>query len=245
MKSLADAEWSALESLRDKINGISTASQLAVAAQTACELFTSSFESVVLVRLFIVLPFEKLPAAEQAFASRLAAGGRSLTRKTRVLCLVGTSGAKKRWSDRTASVGHLAIPLIDADSVAGAPMIAKLLSDLNVDLKALDDGRPIVTRHMLGGKNGVFYVAEAKTAQDARGRQIVADTAFVRDNDIGTVFGMGGSYADGTLAVMVVFCNEHLERSVVDRYASFIASFKMATAALLENGQIFHESKGV
>lgn len=50
---------------------------------------------------------------------------------------------------------------------------------------------------------------------------------------------MGGAYVDGTLAVMVIFCNERLERSIVDRYASFISSFKMATAPLLKSGQIF------
>ena len=71
------------------------------------------------------------------------------------------------------------------------------------------------------------------------GRQIVADSAFVRENGIKTVFGMGGAYVDGTLAVMIVFCNEPLERMVVDRYGSFISSFKMATASLLASGRIF------
>jgi len=239
MKSLAAAEWSDLEALRVRVGATATSTQISAAAQGVCDLFTEAFESILLARLFLVLPFEGLPARESAFARRLVEQSRPIPGRTRVLCLLGSSGKKPAWRDRTTSAGHLAIPLLDADAVAAAPMVAKLLSDLNVDLKALDDGRPIATRQMLGGNNGIFYVPDAQKDQDAMGRQIVADSAFVRENGIKTVFGMGGAYVDGTLAVMIVFCNETLERMVVDRYGSFISSFKMATASLLASGRIF------
>jgi hypothetical protein len=118
-------------------------------------------------------------------------------------------------------------------------MIAKLLADLEVDLVGLDDGRPIVTRRMLGGNNGTFYVRDAQDARDERGRSIIADQEFARQHDVHTVFGMGGAYLDGTLALAVVFSSETLERGIVDRYPSFISTFKMATAALLTAGRIY------
>ena len=239
MNSLAAADWPQLEALRERVGASSAAANVSVAAQAVCDLFTESFDSIVLARLFLVLPFKALPAREQAFAERLVEKSRLLRDTTPTLCLLGTSGKNAAWRERANSVRHLAIPLLGAESVAGAPMIAKLLSDLNIDLKALDDGRPIATRQMLGGKNGVFYVLDAQQDRDASGRHIVADTAFVRDHRIATVFGMGGAYVDGTLAVMVVFCDEHLERNIVDRYASFIASFKMATTNLLQARRIF------
>src|ERR1700742_3529949 len=109
MKSLAAAEWSALEALRGRIGATSTSPQISAAAQVVCELFTESFESVMLARLFLVLPFDGLPARETAFARRLVDPSRPIPGNTRILCFLGTSGTKPAWRDRTTSVGHLAI----------------------------------------------------------------------------------------------------------------------------------------
>jgi hypothetical protein len=130
--------------------------------------------------------------------------------------------------------------LLDSNSVSDAPMIAKLLSDLDVDLRILDDGRPIATRMMPGGRNGTFYVSDALTERDGRNRFIIPGRDFVEKLGIRTVFGMGGTYVDGTLVVAILFCAEQVDRLTVDRFPSFISSFKMATARLAQEQMIFH-----
>jgi hypothetical protein len=239
MRSLSEATWADIEALREQVLRASERPRLVQAASELCRLFVEQFDSIVLARVFAVLPLAALPQAERSFAKRLTGDAGGLTDATKILSLLGTRGREAAWNERLSSESHLAIPLLNATSVRAAPMVAKLLSDLDVDLQALDDGRPIVTRQMLGGRNGVFYVPEAASSVDSAGRHIVPAHDFVAKHGIRTVFGMGGAYVDGTLAVMVVFCDEALERAVVDRFASFISSFKMATAALQAEESIF------
>ena len=111
------------------------------------------------------------------------------------------------------------------------------MGDLEIDLPQLTDGRPtIATRRMLGGTNATFYVADAPKAVDSDGRQIIPDQTFVKTHGIRTVFGMGGAWLDGTLAVAIFFTTELLERLTVDRFPSLISNFKMATAKLAASG---------
>jgi hypothetical protein len=238
MKSFADASWQQIEALREDVAGTGDAATLVEAGQRFVELFRGAFDSIVLARSFIVLPANALPATERAFAARLA-GATPLTDATRVLCLLGSTGRSTNWNDRSASQAHLAIPLLSAAAVHEAPMIAKLLSDLGVDLQALDIGGSIATRQMLGGLNGTFFVQDARTALDAHGRHVIAAEGFAEAFGIRTVFGMGGAYVDGTIAVAIFFCSEELDRLVVDRFPSFISSFKMATAKILREGRVF------
>lgn len=212
---------------------------LAGAAQGFVDAFCARCPSVVLARLFLVLPFDELPEPDRDFARRFANGDARLKPSTRVLSLLGSAGHEPAYGGRHNSQGHLAIPLLDRQFVKGIPMITKLLADLEVDLQALDDGRPIATRRMLGGQNSTFYVSEAGSARDGEGRAIIPARDFVDAHRVATVFGMGGAYVDGTLAVSILFTQEALDRSVADRFASFISTFKMATSSLLQNKAIY------
>jgi hypothetical protein len=65
----------------------------------------------------------------------------------------------------------------------------------------------------------------------------------VRAQNVGSVFGMGGAYLDGTLAVAVFFTDEKsLDSPFADRFASLISTFKMATSKLLADGRIYRAS---
>ena len=241
MTLLGKTEWSEIERLRE-IAGATHASTVESAAQGFATAFFDAFSSVALARLFIVLPFTELPPRERAFATRLAGGDSRLRPTTPVLALLGTRGREPAWNSRSLSSEHLSIPLVDRTFVEGAPMIAKLLADIDVDLAALDDGRPIATRRLLGGKNGMFYVADAATAVDRRDRYVIPDQAFVAKYDIHTVFGMGGAYVDGTLVVGILFTTEKLERFLADRFPSLIGNFKIATTKLIEQRRIFNDA---
>jgi hypothetical protein len=238
---LVETTWSTIEQLRAAVSQTARAS-LQEAAQDFAALFADGFSSVVLARVFVVVPFEALPAAEQQFAAAFVSHDARLGPRTPVLSLLGTSGREPGWNTRGASRGHLAIPLLDRQYVEQAPMIARLLADLEIDLKNLDDGRPIATRRMLGGRNGTFYVPDAQSARDEQGRAIIPAQDFVMQHEIRTVFGMGGAYLDGTLVLAIVFCSEALDRLVVDRFPSFISNFKMATAQLQGQGRIYAAS---
>jgi hypothetical protein len=233
-----DATWAQINALRDQITN-SRSGSVEGAANSFVAGLTDTFESVVLARVFVVLPFAELQPAEREFATLLAGGDLRLTPATPCLLLLGTRGREPSWNDRTQSRAHRTIPLIDRAFVRSAPMLAKLLADLEIDLRALDAGQPIEVRRMLGAHNGTFYVPDAQSACDGEGRLIIADREFVAEHAVRTVFGMGGAYANHTLVIAIVFTTELLERLVVDRFPSLISNFKMATSSLLDREQIY------
>jgi hypothetical protein len=239
MLTFESATWSDIEALRTSV--MTPAGSVEEASQRFATQFTTRYSSVVLARVFLVRPFGSLPAGEQAAARELSNDDRLLNDATPVLVLLGTAGRSADWNERTRSRKHRAIALLSSEHVNGIPMIAKLLGDLEVNLSGLDNGKPIVTRRLLGGRNAAFYVPDAPTALDGQGRHIIPAQDFVRRYEVSTVFGMGGAYLDGTLAVTVLFTTETLQRPVVDRFPSVISNFKMATTELLSKGRLFQD----
>lgn len=238
---LAETDWAALEDFRTDF-GAARYMHVVEGAQAFVGGFAARFPSVALARLFIVLPLERLPPFDQSAARRLVDDQRRLKPDTPVLSLLGSAGHDPAYLGRLESRRHLAIPLLDRAYVQSIPMVTRLLGDLDVDLLALDEGRPIVTRRMLGGQNAAFYVADARTARDESGRAIIPAQDFIEAHDIATVFGMGGAYVDGTLVAAVLFCQENLDRLRAERFQSFISTFKMATAELLQSGHVYPSS---
>jgi hypothetical protein len=238
MLAFRASDWSTINGLRERIMARQNTTVME-GAQHFTEEFAQTFSSLVLARVFLIVPWSAVPTADRDFGRPPLRSDKRLEPKTRVLSLLGTAGVDPRWRDRSLSQGHLVVPLLDRTHVEEIPMIAKLLADLEVDFAALDDGRPIATRRMLGGRNGTFFVPDAQTAADDRGRFVIPSRDFVTERGIRTVFGMAGAYANGTLAVAIVFTNEIIARETVDRFPSLISNFKMATAALLESGAIY------
>ena len=234
---LSDADWPQINELRKTIEA-SAPSSVEDAAQRFATLFVETFSSIVLARVFIVHPFEEASALDQTFAMKLVGDDPRVNAKTPTLCLLGTRGREDDWNHRERSTGHLAIPLLKS-LVANTPMIAKLLADLELDHADLDDGFASTTQKMLGSTNGKFFVQSAPTAVDSRNRPIIPGRSFVKQYDVKTVFGMGGSYFDGMLAVVIFFTNEQLEKVVADRYASFISTFKTVTTRLQQKRLIY------
>jgi hypothetical protein len=238
MAALSESTWPDVERLRD-ILAKGEWPSVESAAGAFAKSFCDSFSDIALVRVFAVMPVSQVPPRERDFAQQFASDDPRFGPKTRALTLLGTHGRELAWNDRRLSRGHLCIPLIDRAFVDAAPMIAKLLADTDVDLAAFDDGRPIVTRKLLGGKNGMFFVPDALSATDGRDRFVIADRTFVERHAIRTVFGMAGAYLDGTLIMIIVFSGALISRMIVDRFPSLISNFKMATSRLVEERRIF------
>jgi hypothetical protein len=240
MQSFQSSQLSDVEALRTKI--CESFASIEAAAQGFARTLATCCPTTVLARVFIVLPLSKLSPSDRKFAAELVSNDRSLSDKTPVLCLLGTAGREARWCDRTLSVGHRAIPLLGAAFVQSVPMLAKLFADLDVSLLHLDDGKTLDMRRLPGGLNEAFYVDDARVAEDARGRRVIPSKDFVDEYGVRTVFGMGGAYVDGTLAVAIVFTSESIDRKTVDRFPSLISSFKTSTATLLRDGRLYRES---
>jgi hypothetical protein len=235
---IADTTWPEIERLRSNVAGETPATLLA-AAQQFSGLFLDTFSSIVLARVFLVLPYARLPAGEREFAKAFVSDDARLVETTPVLSLLATRGRQPEWNDRERSQGHRAIPLLDHAFVRSAPMIAKLLADLEIELPGVDEVGFVASRRMLGGLNGTFYVQNAQTTLDSLGRAVIPAQDFVTKHQIRTVFGMGGAYLRGELALAILFTTEELDRLVVDRFPSLISNFKMATARLVDAGHIY------
>ena len=237
---LATSTLQDVDGVRSTVHGTAWGS-VEQAAQATAEAFVQQFPSIVLARLFALVPFASLPADEQAFARALVKSDARLGPRTLVLTLLGTAGAEPSWNARQASVGHRAIPLLDQGFIEEIPMIAALLHELEVDVTRVDNAA-IAMRRLLGGKNGRFYVADAAAARDGRGRHIIAGRDFVERHQVKTVFGMGGAYVDGTIVVAIAFSSESVPVQVVDLFPSIIGNFKMATMGMAAKGHWFAQA---
>ena len=248
MASFRSATWPEINAFRERIaTEASSAHWLTDAAQGLSAALLKEFTSVVLARVFAVVPFARLPELDAEVALRFAeqvGAVELLVPSTPVLSLLGSSGVATAWNNRAFSSGHLAIPLLSKQLVEGAPMLAQLLADLKLDLACLDDARPIDSKRMMGGTNQRFYVQSAKTALDAKGRFIIPARDFVLEYRVETVFGMAGAYVDGMIVAAIVFTTEKLEVQEVDRFPSIIANFRMATTPAVMARRIFAPISG-
>ena len=226
-------EW-----LAQRLAGATSVEQ---AAQRFTTALSERFHSSVMVRLYSTVPFGELPAKERVFAKDLAASAdvMALRPQTPVLVLFGTRGRRPEWNDRQSSQGHLAIPLCNAAFVDEIPMLASLLREIGLDLHWLDSPGETLTRRLVGGFNGVFYVPNARVGRDGRGRPVIPNQDFVSSFDVKTVFGMGGAYPYGSFVSAIVFTTESLSRAAAERFAPLVSVFKAATLNLVSEGALF------
>ena len=234
-------EWS--RTLRSVEQQVEQSGALEVAGTiVARELFEHFSGATALARVYAVVPYCDLDPEVTRFVDGLASGSSPPARlgpTTPVLTLLGTHGVKEEWCDRRKSAGHRVIPLVSAAFVQKIPMVARLLKELGVDLAWLDDSPDVSARRLLGGFNGVFYVDDAASAQDAQGRLIIPAQDFVAEQGIKTVFGMGGFYPDGTLVAIIVFAREHVTKTQVERLTSLISLFKGQTFGIVRAKRFF------
>jgi hypothetical protein len=238
---ICNASWDGIQALHDFLGNMRDAKTVGDVAQRFVERLVADFSSLALARMFVVVPLGDLPPEEQELANQLAQTlGRPtpVSLRTPTLCLLGTMGKEPEWQRRERSRGHRAIPLLDRQLVDGAPMIAALLSSMQVDLEKLQGDEAVQLRSLVGGFNARFYVRDARSSVDAQNRHIIASQDFVAKYAIRTVFGMGGAYKNGAHAVAILFTRELLEPLHVDRFPSLIGSFKLATAPLVEAGAL-------
>lgn len=222
---------------------VKKAKSLEEAAQGLASAIHSQFdESVVLIRLFITVPFENLPLANKDFVEKLAksaGAGPGLKPTTPVLSLIGTRGQEADWNDRNKSKGHMGIPLISSAFVGAIPMISRLLKELGVPLDWVDSHDSEMIKKTVGQSAGLFFVDDAASAIDAEKRKIIAAQDFVSKYKVKSVFGTGEAYASGQMLVNIAFCRDGFGRPVAENFPGLISSFKNDTQALVAGKKIF------
>jgi hypothetical protein len=228
--------WSRVEAQAAAAGFLEEAAQALAAA-----LYAQFKESLVLARLFVTVPFAELPKANQEFVRRLAEdaeGPADLKPTTPVLSLVGTCGTQADWRDRRRSKGHVGIPIVSSSFVGAIPMVSRLLKELGVPVEWVDSHDSAVIVNAIGSTAGLFFVENAATARDAEGRSVISPD-FVSQHSVASVFGVGGAYSTGQIAVITAFCRSQFARSVAERFLALATFFISKTAQLAESGRIF------
>jgi hypothetical protein len=201
-------------------------------------VYTSLGSAVVLARVFAVVSAGALPSAERAYArARAAQAGHTLAEDSQVLALMATRGTRPAWNERHRSLDHRAVPLASPDYVASVPMIASLLGDLGAELRPQPEGK--ATWVCGTGTIGTFYVFDARTSVDARGRLTIPSREFVHEHDVRTVLGVGGTVRGGTLFAMILFARQHVTRSVAVRLVPVATDFASLVQDAVDGGRIF------
>ena len=245
MATLSQFNKSEMRTLERRFQkAIHAASALEVAAQTyARTVYEPLRDSIVLLRVFVTMPFEALPAENQAFVRSLSesAGiGGQISADTLVLSLLGTMGLESAWCDRRNSANHIGIPLVSHDFIAEIPMISRMLKQFGVNLDWIDRKDKAVFGTTFGTQSGVFYVDDAATAVDGQGRKIIPAQDFVERYGIKTVYGIGGGYLGTPVyATIIAFCRDSIEGERVETFRSHIDRFKVETESLVQAGRIF------
>lgn len=218
-------------------------STLAEAAQTTTSLLYETFAgSIALARLFVTVPFGKLPLENRRFVNHLAENKGIIAEigdETPVLSLLGTRGKMPNWNDRRLSAGHIGIPLTSSAFINEIPMIANLLQNMGVNLTSFDhQDMHLVTKTII--TSAIFYVEDAAKTVDKQGRKIIAAQDFVDEHGIKTVFGLGGTYtmADVFLT-LIIFCRETVEKSRAERLVSVLAAVKANSLSLVSRDAFF------
>jgi hypothetical protein len=248
MVRLADYSVAEVRALQDRLRqALETADSLEGAAQRLTELVTAEFgTTVVLARAYATIPFRLLPIQNRQFVQKVAREGgveALLTPEMPILSLVGTHGSNPDWQNWRTSRNHIGIPLASAAFVESMPMVSALLSDLpsvGVTRPAHSKAASGLIHRLIGGDgSSIFHVDDAKKAVDRRGRKVIPSQQFVLAYDIKTVFGMGGSWPDGSLSAFVVFTRETISLAVVRRLAPLMTVFRSCTTSLVMRGRYF------
>jgi hypothetical protein len=206
-------------------------------------LYDALSESIILARLFATIPFAELPEPNKAFVRNLAQStgiSELIKERTLVLSLLGSKGARPEWNDRRNSKGHIGIPLASSDFIDRIPMMSRLLKQLGSGIDWIDSTDTELVAKTFKDLSGVFFVRDAATEDDNKGRRIIAAQDFVAEEKVKTVFGIGGCYLGTSLFfTTIVFIREFLDKERVERFMLQANKFKTATLKLVTEGKIF------
>jgi hypothetical protein len=194
-----------------------------------CVDLHSGARSCALARFYATLPYAALePGLRHYVGDR--AGMTSPPPDMRCLALLGTAGDEPAWNSRHLSRGHRVIPLPSAEIVRSAPMIARLIEDLGVDLEAVVAGTKPRQSASEPRTYDVFHVEQALGSP-----VIPAQDEFVVPFAIRSVVGFGGVLRSGELFAVVLFSRAHIPAASASRFRTIALDIRSALFTLSES----------
>ena len=191
-----------------------------------------------LVRLFMTVPHHSLDSSRQQFVANTFPD-LVLDPDTRCLTLLGTVGDEAAWCTVDESEGHQAIPLMNAESVSEIPMIARLLSEFELDVEqVLRPGPDMMLEEESAGFR-FFHVEDAKDSPFIPGQE------FVTDKGIRSVLGFGGFLFTGHLFTVIVFSKVHISRETANLFRAVALGVRLAILPLVEERIIACEQRSL
>jgi len=235
------ADFEILVNSVKRIKGMDTAED---SAQAFIDIIYEYFQaSLVLLRLFLSVPYAALPTQEKQLVDKKSndSGTAHLYNDgTPVLTLLGTRGQKSEWNERHKSQGFRCIPLVSSAYVSSLSMLSMQFKKMGFDLRLLDAwDKTIVAIGHADEYSGMLYVHHAGIDKDEQGRMIVPHQAFVAENNIKSVVGFGGGYPNHpTIATLFAFTNEILSESMIKPFASLLEAYISISKGLVGSGRI-------
>ncbi len=222
---------------------IADAHSLDVASQLFTDtLFKQFEEDAALIRVYSTVAYGDLPAETQKFVHAIADDNGVTDRlhgETPVLSLMGTTGKEEAWCDRRLSHGHMGIPMVSSAFVDAIPMVSRLLQQMGVGIDWIDSTDLRTAVSGAAQMSGFFYVPNASTEKDAKGRLVIPAQDFVTDYRIKTVSGVGATYSSGTMAVAIVFATRSVTIAATRHLQPLIDAFVSSTTGLVQHGALF------
>lgn len=216
------------------------ATRMENAAEAIVRHFYEQFESVrdgkkacVLVRFYKTHRYERLEPELQRFADHLLAD--KPHESLRCLTLLASAGVEPDWCDRRRSRGHQVIPLVSAEMVEQAPMIAQLIKGLGLDVQEVVKPGVAIMRSQKGKSFSVLHVEEALGS-----RFIPAQTDFVVPYGVRSVVGFGGELRSGELFTVIIFSRVPISEDVAERFRHIALDAKYALFRIDED-RVFAE----
>ena len=224
--------------LREVLSG---APCLEVSAHRTCRFLydelhgPNALHACALVRCYKTHAFGALEPELQSFAQGIL--GSETPRPTmKCLTLMATAGESASWNSRHLSRGHRAIPLPSPEIVEKAPMIAQLIKELGVELKAVLQPSPELIKELAGKRYGVFHVETALGSP-----YIPAQEDFVVRYGIKSVIGFGGMLFTGDLFAVIMFSTVRVPATAADRFKTIALDVKGAFSRFNED-TVFNKS---
>ncbi len=209
------------------LRGAPAAESMEEAAEWVVELLWRSLvgaegeRACALLRCFKTHALSRLPGDLAEVARAALVGDEAAERDVLCLTLLASRGDEPEWMGRLGSRGHRAIPLESVAVVERAPMIARLIQQMGMEVRDVLAPTPDFLLDAEQRAFGVFHVAEA------RGSGYVPAQGFVTEQGIRSVLGFGGLLPSGDLFAVILFSRVRIAREVADLFQTIALSTKL------------------
>jgi two-component system, NtrC family, sensor kinase len=180
-----------------------------------------------LVRFFRTIEFQYLEPRLQTLV--IEASGKKKP-SDRCLTLLGTTGMEKNWNRRQDSTGHQVIPLVSPEMVEESPMIARLITQLGIEISSLFTAPKSPRMHFNDPKDrdyNIFYVPDATESPF-----IPSKSGFVIPYSIRSVIGYGSLLPSGDLYAVIMFFRILLPERIPKQFTALALSTTIAALSV-------------